>query len=145
MQTWPSLTPSSPLPPSLPRHLTSPEFLRRKAANRELKPTTKTTTTTSKKWFYEQNNSSARASRFLVHFFDVHCTIVSRFYCRHGEERCVTTLKTLYSRLTAPLRRETSQCDVLWRTWTYDDKLPFLYLNMDKVVKNSTPGKLAYI
>ena len=25
-------------------------------------------------WFYEQNNSSARASRFLVHFFDVHCT-----------------------------------------------------------------------
>ena len=25
-------------------------------------------------WFYEQNNCSARASRFLVHFFDVHCT-----------------------------------------------------------------------
>ena len=28
---------------------------------------------------------------------------------------------------------------------TYDDKLSFLYLNMDKVVKNSTPTKLAYI
>ena len=28
---------------------------------------------------------------------------------------------------------------------TYDDKLSFLYLNMDKVVKNSTPAKLAYI
>ena len=28
---------------------------------------------------------------------------------------------------------------------TYDDKLSFLYLNMDKVVKNSTPRKLAYI
>ena len=27
-----------------------------------------------KKWVYEQNNSSARASSFLVHFFDVHCT-----------------------------------------------------------------------
>ena len=27
-----------------------------------------------KNWFYEQTNSSARASRFLVHFFDVHCT-----------------------------------------------------------------------
>ena len=24
--------------------------------------------------FNDQNNSSARASRFLVHFFDVHCT-----------------------------------------------------------------------
>ena len=23
-------------------------------------------------WFYEQNNCSARASRLLVHFFDVH-------------------------------------------------------------------------
>ena len=57
----------------------------------------------------------------------------------------MTTLKTLCSRLTAPLRRETSQCAVLWRTWTYDDKLSFLYLNMDKVVKNSSPGKLAYI
>ena len=25
-------------------------------------------------WFYEQNNCPARASRFLVHFFDVYCT-----------------------------------------------------------------------
>ena len=37
--------------------------------------TMKRTKTTSKNnWFYEQNNSSARASRLLVHFFDVHCT-----------------------------------------------------------------------
>jgi len=37
--------------------------------------TTKTATTTSENnWFYEENNSSARASRFIVHFFDVHCT-----------------------------------------------------------------------
>ena len=30
-----------------------------------------------KNWFYEKNNCSARASRFLVHFFDVHCTITT--------------------------------------------------------------------
>ena len=29
--------------------------------------------------FYEQNKSSARASRFLVHFFDVYCTPTTRF------------------------------------------------------------------
>ena len=46
---------------------------------------------------------------------------------------------------TARLRRETSQHNGLWRAWTYDHKLSFLYLNMDKVVKNSTPRKLAYI
>ena len=60
---------------------------------------------------------SARASRFLVHFSDVRCTN----------------------------RREASQCDVSRRTWTYEDKFSFLYLNMDKVLNNSTPGKLAYI
>ena len=29
--------------------------------------------TLSNDWFYEQNNCSARASHFLVRFFDVHC------------------------------------------------------------------------
>ena len=29
--------------------------------------------------FNDQNNSSARASRFLVHFFDVHCTTKGLF------------------------------------------------------------------
>ena len=29
----------------------------------------------------------------------------------------------------------------LWRTWIYDDKFSFLYLNMDKALKNSTPKK----
>ena len=37
-------------------------------------PTTTTTMTSKNNRFYDQNNSSARASRFLVHFFDVHCT-----------------------------------------------------------------------
>ena len=27
----------------------------------------------------------------------------------------------------------------------YDDKFSFLYLNMDKALKNSTPGKVGYI
>ena len=46
---------------------------------------------------------------------------------------------------TAQLRREISQCDVIWRTWTYGDKFSFLYFNMDKALENSTPGKVAYI
>ena len=46
---------------------------------------------------------------------------------------------------TERLRRETSQCDVLWKTWPYDDKFSFLYMNMDKALKNSTQGKVAYI
>ena len=36
--------------------------------------TTRTTTTSKNNWFYDQTNSFGRASRFLVHFFDVHCT-----------------------------------------------------------------------
>ena len=33
-----------------------------------------TTTASKNKWFCEPNNNLARASRFLVHFLDVHCT-----------------------------------------------------------------------
>ena len=49
----------------------------------------------------------------------------------------------LYLSLTSiiRIRLETSQCDVLWRTWAYDDKFSFLYLNMDKILKNSPPKK----
>ena len=36
--------------------------------------------------------------------------------------------------ITARLRGEISQCDVLWRTWTYDDRFSFLSLNMDKAL-----------
>ena len=80
--------------------------------------TTTTTTTSKNVWFSEQNNYSAHASRFLVYI-------------------------SLTS--TARLQLETSQCDVLWRTWTYDDKCTFLYLNMNKTLKNSTLGKVLYI
>ena len=53
--------------------------------------------------FNDQNNSSARASRFLIHFCDVHCT------------------------------------------WTYYDEFPFIFLSLNKILKNSTPGKVACI
>ena len=46
---------------------------------------------------------------------------------------------------TARLRRETSQCDVLWRTRTYYDKFSLLYLNMDKALNyefNSRKSRL---
>ena len=46
---------------------------------------------------------------------------------------------------TARLRSETSQCDVLWGTWTYYHTFSPLYLNMDKALKNSTPRKVAYM
>ena len=51
----------------------------------------------------------------------------------------------IYLTSTARLRREASLCDVSWRTWKYDDKFSLLYLNMDKALKNLTPGKVAYI
>ena len=39
----------------------------------------------------------------------------------------------------------TSQWDVIWRTWTYDIEFSILFLNLDKVLNNSTPGKIVYI
>ena len=70
-----------------------------------------------KNWFYDQNNSSARASRFLVHFFHVHCTTAT---------------------WNLPMRRFMEDVDIL-------RQFSLLYLNMAKAVKNSTPGKVAYI
>ena len=40
-------------------------------------------------------------------------------------------------------RGETPMWLVFWRTSTHDDKFSFLFLNLDKVLKNSTPGKVA--
>ena len=65
----------------------------------------------------DQDNSSARASRFLVHFFNIDCTT-----------------KTW----NVPMRRYTEDVDIR-------RQISFLYFNMDKVLKNSTPGKGAYI
>ena len=52
---------------------------------------------------------------------------------------CITLLAS-----TVRLRRETSQCNLVWRTWTYYDKFSLRYLNMDKAL-DSTPGNVAYI
>ena len=46
---------------------------------------------------------------------------------------------------TARPRRKTSQSDIIWRMWTYDDKFSFLYFSMAKSLQNSTPGKVTYI
>lgn len=78
---------------------------------------TTTTKTSKNNWFYEQNNSSARASRFLVHFLDVHCLTM--------------TWNLLMRRFTK---------DVNIRRIIF-----FLFLNLNKVLKNSIPGELAYI
>ena len=40
-------------------------------------------------------------------------------------------------------RQQQQRRDVLWRTWTYQDKFSLLYLNMDKALKNSTQGQVA--
>ena len=66
--------------------------------------------------FNDQNNSSARASRFLVHFFDVHCTTTTwnLLICRFMED--------------VNIRRRS-----------------FLFLNLNKILKNSTLGKVACI
>ena len=69
--------------------------------------------------FYEQNNCSARVSRFLVHFFDVHCT--------------TTTWNLPTRRFIEDLRVEMVQ------------KISLLYLNMDKALENLTPGKVTHI
>ena len=65
----------------------------------------------------KQQLCTRRASRFLVHFFDVHCT---------------TTTWNL------PMRRFMEDVDIL-------RQFSLLYLNMAKALKNSTPGKVAYI
>ena len=44
---------------------------------------------------------------------------------------------------TAQLPCETSYFDVLWRTWTYDDEFSFIFFNLNIILKNLTPGKVA--
>ena len=47
---------------------------------------------------------------------------------------------------TTRLRSETSYTfDALWRTWTYDDELSFPFSNLNKILKNSNPGKCTCI
>ena len=65
--------------------------------------------------FNDQNNSSARESRFLVHFFDVHCT--------------TTTWNLLIWRFMEDV-------NILRR-------ISLHLFSLNKILKNSTPGKVA--
>ena len=67
--------------------------------------------------FNKQNNNFAPASRFFVHFF--------RIFIR--------------------LRLENAYFRVLWITSTSNDKISFLFLNLDMVPRNPTPVGYAYI
>ena len=69
---------------------------------------------------YDQNNSSARASRSLVHFFDVHCTTTTW----HGPWHVLIWLFM-------------EDVDIRRRN--------FLFLNLNKILKNSTQGEVACI
>ena len=85
--------------------------------NIEATTTTTTTTFSRNNRFNDQNNSSALASRFLVHFFDVH--------------RTTSTWNLLIWRFIE---------DVDIRRQIF---LPLFEL--ENILKNSTPGKVAYI
>ena len=50
------------------------------------------TTTSKNNRFYEQNNSSAHASRFLLHFFDVHYTTTKWIRTWTYEDKCSFSL-----------------------------------------------------
>ena len=67
--------------------------------------------------FYKQNNNFARAPRFFVHFFTRFCT--------------TTTWKCLISRFVGDV--------------TSDEEIQFLFLYLDMVPRNSTPGGFANI
>ena len=67
----------------------------------------------------DQNNSCARASRFLVHFFDVHC------------------MTTTWNLLTWRFMEDVDiQCRI---------SFSFIFLNLNKILKNLTPRKVACI
>ena len=66
---------------------------------------------------WEKKNTAL--SHFLVHFFDIHWSMTLRW------NPCMWL--------------------VFWRTWTHNDEFSFLFLNLDKVLKNSTTGKVTCI
>ena len=68
-------------------------------------------------WFYQQNNSSACAVCFLVHFFHVHCMSM--------------TWNLLMQRFMENMN--------IWQQFFV------FFLNLHKVLKNSTPGKIPSI
>ena len=69
-------------------------------------------------WFYEQNNCSARASCFLVHFFDVHCTTTTwkpsnEAFCG-GRGNTTTNFPFYIWTWTKPLRIQLQETEVAY-------------------------------
>ena len=58
---------------------------------------------------------------------------------------CITLFSTF---LWGPLHHyyvKPSKCGILWTSWMYEDNFFPLFLNLDKFLKNSTPGKITYM
>ena len=69
-------------------------------------------------WFYEQNNCSTRASRFLVNFFDVHCTTTTwkpsnAAFCG-GRGNTTTNFPFSIWTWTKPLRIQLQEAEVAY-------------------------------
>ena len=60
---------------------------------------------------------------------------------------CITLLSTfLWCPLHAyEVKPPTHLMHYIWRTWTYDDELSFPFSNLNKILKNSYPGKFTCI
>ena len=73
-------------------------------------------------------------------FFTQHIVAMLEQCCKHLKQ-CRNNVATL---CYAKNRRcESSRVkSPLWRTWTYYDEFPFIFLSLNKILKNSTPGKV---
>jgi len=65
--------------------------------------------------------------------------IISKATTLHVHDFCVH-----FFTVTARLRLEMSYFHVLWRTQAHDDEFFFFFLYLETVVKNRTPGDMAY-
>lgn len=58
---------------------------------------------------------------------------------------CIALFRTF---LWGPLHHynvKPSKCGILWTSWMYEDNCFPLFLNLDKFLKNWTPGKITYM
>ena len=72
-------------------------------------------------------------------FLAQHIVAMLEQCCKHLKQ-CRNNVATL---CYAKNRRcESSRVASPWRTWTYYDEFPFIFLSLNKILKNSTPGKV---
>ena len=76
------------------------------------------TTTSKNNWFYEKKQLYASITLFSTFLWQFHWMT---------------------------LRWNPQMWLVFWRTWTHNDEFSFLFLNLDKVLKNSIPGQVTCI